>query len=96
MSYNYTGYAILLAFLILFGLMMSYFDLSVWWAILPLLIGGFAGAYMSPFSQVLLAQETPPDKREKVLQTLRVLTLGWTLLSGVFVAMGYSLLVLIR
>lgn len=89
---NIFGHAVLLIFLIATGFLMGYFEVSVWWAIIPMLIGGFWGAYMSPFAKVLIDPRANMTIRNKALTTLRWMTFGWTVLSGIFLTMGYSFL----
>ncbi|MBQ8829214.1 MAG: hypothetical protein IJ022_03875 [Burkholderiaceae bacterium] len=91
MSKNFSKYIVLLAVLVLFGFLMGHFKWSLWWAILPGIIGGFSGSYMSDFTQILLDPKVDAAKREQVIKTLRILTMGWTVLAVTFVFMGYSL-----
>lgn len=84
------SYILLLIFLIGSGALVGYFDLSYWWGILPALIGGFWGSYVSRFGKLLMSPDITEAQREKLLATTRVLTIGWSILSVVFFVMGYS------
>ena len=84
------SYACLLIFLIGSGFLIGYSDSSWLWGIIPTLIGGFWGSFNSRFAKLLLNPQTTPTQREKLLETTRILTIMWTLLSIIFVAMGYS------
>ncbi len=91
MKKNMLGYCLLIAALVLFGVLIGYFELSPYWGVIPCIIGGFSGSYMSDLTQILLNPNVDITKRDKVLKSLRVLTFGWSFLSVVFILTGYAL-----
>ena len=62
-----------------------------WWGIIPVLIGGFCGSYFSKFGRLLLTPDLSAYQREKILQTTRILTIMWIILSVIFFVLGYGL-----
>ncbi len=84
------GYIFLLVFLVGSGYLIGFSESSWLWGALPVIVGGFWGSYISPFAKLLMAPNVSEYQREKLLQTTRILTIMWTVLSVIFVAMGYS------
>ncbi|WP_251450570.1 lysine transporter [Parasutterella muris] len=85
------AYPILIAFLVGSGVLIGWIGFSYWWGIIPVLIGGFCGSYFSKFGRLLLTPDLSAYQREKILQTTRILTIMWIILSVIFFVLGYGL-----
>ena len=85
------AYPILIAFIIGSGFLLGWAGFSFWWGVIPILIGGFCGSYFSKFGRLLLQPDLNNYQREKILQTTRILTIMWIVISAIFFVLGYGL-----
>ncbi|MCD8338802.1 MAG: hypothetical protein LUC43_01135 [Burkholderiales bacterium] len=78
-----------LCFLTGCGFLIGFTDSSIYWGIIPIIIGTYIGCWYSQFAKALSAENVSPLLREKLLQAIRTLAFMWLFISVCFVLIGY-------
>ncbi len=85
-----------LLFLVASGFFIGYTDSSPFWAIIPIMLGTYLGCWNSHFAKALSSKNVSPVLREKLLSTIKTLSLFWVVIAICFTFTGYGLTFLVK